>query len=68
MSAISAIYEITRMNPTVFIVTIPVLFQLLQESQNNWVLIKLIKVLVEFCNAEPRLTTKLKPKLVGLLD
>jgi vesicle coat complex subunit len=26
MSAISAIYEITRMNPTVFIVTIPVLF------------------------------------------
>ena len=68
MSAISAIYEITKINPEVFLVTIPVVYQLLSEATNNWVLIKLIKLLQEFCLVEPRLLLKLKPKLESLLE
>jgi hypothetical protein len=69
MAAISAIYEITRQSaengcdPTRFAVTIPTVYELLANSKSNWIMIKLIKVLREFCIREPRLITKLKPKL-----
>jgi AP-3 complex subunit delta len=59
MAAISSIYEITKINPSLFIVTIPTVFQLLTEATNNWVLIKLVKLLAEFADVEPRLLTKL---------
>ena len=70
MAAISTIYEIARINPAVFIVTIPQVFQMLCDTQvhNNWLLIKVIKVLTEFCEVEPRLKTKLKPKFKQLLE
>lgn len=68
MAAIQVIYEITRINPSLFVFTIPQVFQLLCESTNNWVLIKLIKLLTEFCNAEPRLLGKLMPKFKNLLE
>jgi AP-3 complex subunit delta len=68
MSAISAIHEISRVNPTLFTVTIPTLFQLLSEATNNWVLIKLIKLLEEFSAVEQRLLPKLKGKFLNLLD
>lgn len=50
-----------------FTVTIPTLYQMLVESQNNWIMIKLILVLREFCGVEPRLKVKLKPRLQLLL-
>ena len=43
-------------------------FDLLCNTTNNWMLIKLIKLLLEFTVIEPRLVTKLQPKLVGLLE
>lgn len=68
MAAISTIYEMTKINSDLFIVTIPVVYQLLCETSNNWILIKLIKLLTEFCEAEPRLKIKLKPKFLQLLQ
>jgi AP-3 complex subunit delta-1 len=67
MAAISSIYEITRINPTVFVVTIPTVYQLLQETKNNWMMIKLLKLLQEMTTVEPRLIARLKPKLLQLL-
>ena len=49
MAAISAIYEITKIDQSLFIVTVPTVYQMLQETNNNWVLIKVIKLFVEFC-------------------
>lgn len=69
MTAISAIYEITRKSseigsdPSRFAVTIPTVYQLLTNAKSNWIMIKLIKLLREFCIIEPRLITKMKPKL-----
>lgn len=51
-----------------FTVTIPTLYQMLVESQNNWIMIKLIMVLREFCGIEPRLKIKLKPRLQLLMS
>jgi AP-3 complex subunit delta-1 len=68
MTAISTIYEITKIDQTLFVVTIPVVYQLLCEVNNNWVLIKIIKLLTEFCSVEPRLKIKLRPKFHDLLE
>lgn len=67
MAAISAIYEITKIDQGLFIVTIPTVYQMLCETNNNWVLIKVIKLFIEFCQVEPRLLIKLKNKLCDLL-
>ena len=68
MAAITSIYEITRVNPTLFIVTIRDIYQLMNETTNNWVLIKIIKLLTEFYQVEPRLKQKLQVKFQGLLE
>ena len=70
MAAISTIYEIVRINPAIFIVTIPQVFQLLGDSQlhSSWILVKVVKILTEFCEVEPRLKSKLKPKYKQLLE
>ena len=68
MTAISTIYEISKIDQSLFVVTIPVLYQMLGEVSNNWVLIKIIKLLTEFCMVEPRLKLKLRPKFYDLLD
>ena len=62
MAAITSIFEITRINPSLFLVTIKDIYQLLNETTNNWVLIKIIKLLTEFCQVEPRLVLILKPR------
>jgi AP-3 complex subunit delta len=68
MTAISTIYEISKIDQSLFVVTIPVLYQLFGEVNNNWVLIKIIKLLTEFCKVEPRLKMKLRPKFYDLLE
>jgi AP-3 complex subunit delta-1 len=52
MAAISTIYEISKIDQKLFVVTIPAVYQLLCETNNNWVLIKVIKLFVEFCQVE----------------
>ena len=68
MAAVSAIYEIFSINPNIFKVTIPLIFKLLQEASNNWVLIKLVKLLAEFATVEPRVLTKLRPVFMSLMQ
>lgn len=68
MAAISAIYEITKINQSLFVVSIPAIYTLLCQTTNNWVLIKLIKLLSEFCEVEERLIKKMQPKFLNLLE
>jgi hypothetical protein len=44
ISAISSIQEITRINPRLFLVTIPSLFEVFNSTKSNWLIIKLIKL------------------------
>lgn len=44
ISAVTAIHEITRLNPRLFLVTVPTLFQLFSSTKSNWLIIKLIKL------------------------
>lgn len=44
ISAVTSIHEITRLNPRLFLVTIPSLFELFNSTKSNWLIIKLIKL------------------------
>ena len=62
ISAVTAIHKITMINPSTFLITIPVLFELMVNTKSNWLLIRLIKLLTEMCKAEARLLPKLSKK------
>jgi hypothetical protein len=44
ISAVTTIHEISRLNPKLFLVTIPSLFELFTVTKSNWLIIKLIKL------------------------
>ena len=61
ISAVSAIYEISRKNPRLLMFAMPQLYELLA-TKNNWLLIKLVKLFVLFLREEPKLYKKLSSK------
>eukprot|EP00347_Sterkiella_histriomuscorum_P003692 403363311 len=67
ISAVTTIHEISRMNPKLFLVTIPHLYELISSTKSNWLIIKLIKLFMEFIPIEPRLFIKLRPKFREML-
>ena len=56
------------MNPSLFLVTIPTLFDMMCSTKSNWLLIKLIKLLTEMYKVEPRLAPKLRAKFIEMLS
>ena len=58
ISAVTSIQKITMINPKLFLVTIPTLFEMMK-TRSNWLLIRLIKVLCEMSKVESRLLPKL---------
>lgn len=67
ISAVTAIQKITSINPRLFLITIPALFELMVGTKSNWLLIKLIKLLTDMCKAEERLLPKLTAKFREML-
>lgn len=68
IAAVTAIQKITLVNPSLFLITIPVLFELMVTTKSNWLLIKLIKLLTEMCKIEERLLNKLTAKFLEMLQ
>lgn len=48
ISAVTMIHEISRLNPRLFLVTIPQLFELFSSTKSNWLIIKLIKLVIYY--------------------
>ena len=66
IAAVTVMYEISRTNPKVFMLTVPQLFELFK-SENNWLIIKLIKLMHEIIKVEPRMIKKLSKTYQHLL-
>lgn len=67
-SAVSVICELASKNPKNYVNLAPTLFQILTTSNNNWMLIKLIKLFASLCPYEPRLPKKLVDPLSKILN
>eukprot|EP01084_Bolivina_argentea_P017444 32578_1 len=66
-AAVNVICELARKNPSNYLPLLPHLFDLLNNSNNNWMLIKLVKLLGSLIPAEPRLGRKLQEPLTHII-
>ncbi|ETO03868.1 hypothetical protein RFI_33534, partial [Reticulomyxa filosa] len=67
-AAVNVICELARKNPSNYLALLPQLFELLNHSNNNWMLIKLVKLLGSLIPAEPRLAKKLQEPLTQIIS
>ena len=65
---VNVICELSRKNPNNFLPLAPQLFSLLTTSSNNWMLIKVVKLLAALLVEEPRLARKLLDPLLGIIE
>eukprot|EP01083_Nonionella_stella_P271557 920242_1 len=66
-AAVNVICELARKNPSNYLSLLPHLFDLLNNSNNNWMLIKLVKLLGSLIPAEARLGRKLQEPLTHII-
>eukprot|EP00939_MAST-03C_sp_MAST-3C-sp1_P003031 g3031.t1 len=66
-SAVNVICELSRKKPKNYLALAPQLYKLLTSSRNNWMLIKVVKLLGELVPEEPRLARKILDPLVKII-
>ncbi|KAL0091343.1 adaptin N terminal region-domain-containing protein [Phycomyces blakesleeanus] len=67
-AVVSVICELARKNPRNYLSLAPQLYKLLTTSNNNWMLIKIIKLFASLTPLEPRLIKKLLHPLTSLIQ
>jgi AP-3 complex subunit delta-1 len=67
-AAVNVVCELAKRNPKNYLSLAPILFKILTESQNNWMLIKIVKLLAALTPVEPRLARKLVDPLTSLMN
>jgi len=66
--AVNVICELSNKNPNNYLSMAPQFFRLLTTSSNNWMLIKVVKLLGSLVPAEPRLARKLLEPLATIIQ
>ena len=66
--AVNVVCELARKRPKNYITLVPVFFTLLQNASNNWMVIKVVKLLGTLMSEEPRLAKKLIPPLCNIIQ
>jgi len=67
-TAVHVICELANKNPKNYLAMAPKFFSLLTSSANNWMLIKVVKLLGSLVSEEPRLARKLLEPLVTIIQ
>lgn len=67
-ATISVICELSKKNPVPFIRLSPLLYEILIDIDDNWIIIRLLKLFTNLSKIEPKLKGRLLPKIVELMD
>jgi AP-3 complex subunit delta len=67
-AAVYVLCELAKTNPKNYIALAPVFFKILTTSLNNWVLIKVVKLMGSLVPYEPRLAKKLQQPLTNIIE
>ncbi|CAI4052905.1 Apl5p SKDI_16G0820 [Saccharomyces kudriavzevii IFO 1802] len=67
-AAVSVICELSKKNPQPFIKLSPLLYEILVTIDNNWIIIRLLKLFTNLSQVEPKLRAKLLPKILELMN
>ncbi|GMM27394.1 Apl5 protein [Martiniozyma asiatica (nom. inval.)] len=66
-ATVNVICELAHGNPSNYIELIPTLFGLMKMTNNNWMVIRLLKLFAHLSLSEPRLKNKLMPEIKELM-
>ncbi|GJJ13138.1 hypothetical protein Clacol_007388 [Clathrus columnatus] len=67
-ATVNVLCELALKKPSDYLVLAPQLFHILQTSNNNWMLIKIIKLFGALTPYEPRLVKKLQPPITHIIS
>lgn len=67
-ATVSVICELSKQNPAPFIKLSPLLYEILFTTDNNWIIIRLLKLFTNLSKIEPKLKAKLLPNILELMD
>lgn len=67
-ATVTVICELSKKNPAPFLPLSPLLYQILVEIDNNWIIIRLLKLFTNLSRFEPKLVPKLLPKIIELME
>ncbi|ODV78438.1 Adaptor protein complex AP-3 delta subunit [Suhomyces tanzawaensis NRRL Y-17324] len=66
-ATINVICEISKKQPKIFINYLPKFFAILQDSKNNWLIIRILKLFQSLSKVEPRIKKKIIPIILDLM-
>lgn len=67
-ATVSVICELSKKNPKPFVVLSPLLYEILTTIENNWIIIRLLKLFKNLSIIEEKLRPKLLPKMLELME
>lgn len=67
-ATITVICEISKKNPNIFIAYLPKFFSILGETQNNWLIIRILKLFQSLLKVEPRMKKRILPSIIDLMS
>ncbi|RLV94157.1 AP-3 complex subunit delta [Spathaspora sp. JA1] len=67
-ATINVICELSKKNPTMFINYLPKLFAILEDTNNNWLIIRILKLFQTLSRVEPRMKRKILPTIMELMN
>ncbi|EGW31504.1 uncharacterized protein SPAPADRAFT_67558 [Spathaspora passalidarum NRRL Y-27907] len=66
-ATVNVICEISKKNPNIFINYLPKLFTILEDTKNNWLIIRILKLFQSLSKVEPRMKRKILPTIMDLM-
>lgn len=66
-ATVNVICEISKTSPRLFLDYLPKFFQVLEETRNNWLIIRFLKLFQSLSKVEPRLKKKVLPLIVNMM-
>lgn len=66
-ATVNVICEISKKNPNIFINYLPKFFAILEDTKNNWLIIRILKLFQSLSIVEPRMKKKILPTIVDLM-
>ncbi|CAR30217.1 Apl5p [Lachancea thermotolerans CBS 6340] len=67
-ATVSVICELSKKNPHPFVQLSPLLYETLFTIDNNWIIIRLLKLFTNLSQVEPKLRVKVLPKILELME
>lgn len=66
-ATITVICEISKKNPHIFMSSLPKIFSILEDTMNNWLIIRILKLFQSLLKVEPRMKKKILPSILTLM-